>query len=192
MTKQLSMAIGLLLAGFALASEIYPRDVSEYIERREVCEHFRAEPWPEGGSSEERERRDFIAAQLLHYCKGSDQAIRELKAKYRDNRVVMDRLETYEADIEGKQVCAVQGEVIQWVADYCMLKMQTDDEIAVSDCIEDSRRTSFSTECAAKIYYKRVMCALSTDGEASAMAIEKCLADPAFMGRTVRHGGVGG
>lgn len=26
----------------------------------------------------------------------------------------------------------------------------------------------------------------------SGMAIAKCLADPAFMGRTVRHGGVGG
>lgn len=88
--------------------------------------------------------------------------------------------------------CAVPGEVIQWVADYCMLKMQTDDEIAVSDCIDDGRRKSFSTECAAKVHYKRAMCTLSAEGEASAMAIEKCLADPAFMGRTVRHGGVGG
>ncbi|NMF95995.1 hypothetical protein GPA27_01105 [Aromatoleum toluolicum] len=87
----------------ALASEIFPTEVSEYIGRRDACEHFRAEPWPEGASSEELERRDFIAAQLLHYCKGSDQALRDLKAKYRGNRVVMDRLERYEADIEGKQ-----------------------------------------------------------------------------------------
>lgn len=97
------MAISILLAGAALATEIYPQDVSGYIERREVCEHFRGEPWPEGASNEERERRDFLAAQLNRYCKGSDQAIRELKAKYGDNRVVMDRLERYEAEIEGKQ-----------------------------------------------------------------------------------------
>jgi len=86
-----------------LATESYPEDVSEYIRRRDVCEHFRAEPWPEGDSSEERERRDFIAARLLQYCKGSDQAMRELKAKYSDNRAVMERLERYEADIEGSQ-----------------------------------------------------------------------------------------
>ncbi|AKU13309.1 hypothetical protein AzCIB_3416 [Azoarcus sp. CIB] len=103
MTKQLFVAISVLLSGAALATEIYPQEVSEYIERREVCEHFRAEPWPEGDSSEERERRDFIAAQLHQHCMGSDKALRELIAKYRDSRVVMDRLERYEADIEGKQ-----------------------------------------------------------------------------------------
>lgn len=103
MTKQIFVAISVLLSGAALATGIYPQDVSEYIERRELCDHFRAEPWPEGETSEERERRDFVAAQLRHYCKGSDQALRELKAKYRDKRVVMDRLERYEGDIEGKQ-----------------------------------------------------------------------------------------
>lgn len=51
----------------------------------------------------EKERRGFIAAQFERYCKGSDQAIRELKRKYKDNRTVMDKLEKYETDIEGKQ-----------------------------------------------------------------------------------------
>lgn len=103
MTRQLFVTLSLLLTGAALATEIYPPEVSEYIRLRDVCEHFRAEPWPEGSSSDERARRDFIAARLLQYCKGSDRAIRELKAKYRDNRAVMERLEMYEADIEGKQ-----------------------------------------------------------------------------------------
>lgn len=103
MTKQLSVVLSLLLAGASLATELYPQEVSEYIERREACDHFRGEPWPEGASNEERERRDFIAAQLKRYCKGSDQAIRALKAKYKNNRVVIDRLEKYEADTEGKQ-----------------------------------------------------------------------------------------
>jgi len=88
--------------------------------------------------------------------------------------------------------CTVPGEVIQWIADYCMLKMQTDDEIAVSDCIVESHRTAFPTECAAKIHYKRAMCSLVKEGGGSDKAIEGCLADPAFMGRTVKYGGVGG
>lgn len=103
MTKQFYVAISVLLAGAALASDIYPQEVSEYIGRRDACEHFRAEPWPEGASSEEQERRDLIAARLHQYCKGSDQALRELRAKYRDNRAVVERLERYEAYIEGKQ-----------------------------------------------------------------------------------------
>lgn len=73
-----------------------------------------------------------------------------------------------------------------------MLEMQTDDEIAVSDCIEENRGTTFPTECAAKIHYKRAMCVLSEEGGASDKAIESCVSDPAFMGRTVRLGGVGG
>ena len=36
--------------------------------------------------------------------------------------------------------CVAAGEAIQWIADYCLLKMQTDDEIAVSDCIEEERK----------------------------------------------------
>jgi len=88
--------------------------------------------------------------------------------------------------------CNVQGEVIQWLADYCMLKMQTDDEIAVSDCIEENRKTAFPTECAAKIHYKRAMCGLFVAGGDSEKAMKKCVLDPHFMGRTVQHGGVGG
>lgn len=88
--------------------------------------------------------------------------------------------------------CAIQGEVVQWIADYCMLKMETDDEIAVSDCIAENRRKPFPTECAAKGHYKRAMCGLFAARGGSSEAIEKCVRDPAFMGRTVKHGGVGG
>jgi hypothetical protein len=103
MTRQLSATIGFLLAGASLATGIYPQEVSDYIQRRELCEHFRAEPWPEGASDEERERREFIALQLKNYCEGADRGLRELKAKYRDERGVMDRLEKYEEEIEGRQ-----------------------------------------------------------------------------------------
>lgn len=103
MTKQSLLVLGVLLAGASLATEGYPPEVTQFIERRDTCEHFRQEPWSEGSSAEEKERRGFIAAQFERYCKGSDQAMRELKRKYKGNRTVMDKLEKYEADIEGKQ-----------------------------------------------------------------------------------------
>lgn len=97
------VVFGLLLSGSALAAEAYPQEVATYIERRELCEHFRQEPWPEGASAEDRQRREFIASQWDRYCRGSDQALRELKRKYKANQAVMDRLESYETDIEGPQ-----------------------------------------------------------------------------------------
>lgn len=90
-----------LLCGGVSASD-YPPEVAAYIERRELCEHFRDEPWPEGRSAEELERRDFIARQFERYCRGSDRALRELKAKYAADRGVIERLNQYEADIEAR------------------------------------------------------------------------------------------
>lgn len=90
--------------------------------------------------------------------------------------------------------CPVQGEAIQWIADYCMFKLETDDEIAVSDCIADEIKTSFSfkSDCAAKAHYKRALCELTIRAEATQEGpIERCVADGSFMGSTVRNGGVG-
>lgn len=103
MTYQFTLALILMFAGPSLAQESYPTEVAEYIEKREICKHFRLEPWPEGSSNEEKERRAFLAAQSERYCKGSDQAIRELKKKYKNNKRVTERLETYEESIEIKQ-----------------------------------------------------------------------------------------
>lgn len=75
-------------------------ELAQYIERREVCEHFREEPWPEGEDAEARERRDFIAAQREQYCSGADQGLRELKARHAGDPQALGRLERYEAEIE--------------------------------------------------------------------------------------------
>ena len=88
--------------------------------------------------------------------------------------------------------CQTPGEPIQWAADFCMLKMQTDDEIAVSDCIEQNMKPTTADECAQKLRYKRAMCGLFLASGASEEAIEKCLLDQEFIGRTVKQGGVGG
>lgn len=98
-----SVVFGLLWAGAPSAAEGVPRDVAEYVARREVCEHFRQEPWPEGSSAEDKDRREFIARQLAGACSGADRALRELKEKYGKDRAVMDRLNAYEPDIEGRK-----------------------------------------------------------------------------------------
>jgi hypothetical protein len=88
--------------------------------------------------------------------------------------------------------CLVPGEPIHWIADWCMLTLQTDDEIAASDCIAQQRARRFASACAAKTHFKREMCRVMRAGDASAVAIDQCVADPAVVGRTVRNGGVGG
>lgn len=85
-----------------LAAKGSPPEVVRYIEHREFCEHFRSEPWPEGASIADKERREFLAQQFGRYCKGSDAGLRELKRKYKGDRSVIERLEKYEPDIESR------------------------------------------------------------------------------------------
>ena len=87
--------------------------------------------------------------------------------------------------------CELPGEAIHWVMDYCMARLQTDDEIAASDCInkEWSRRRA-SDACVTKRWAKTAMCRLARQrGHVSDVA--GCIADPSFVGSTVRGGGVG-
>jgi hypothetical protein len=88
--------------------------------------------------------------------------------------------------------CALPGELVQWVADYCMQSLQTDDEIAASACIGEQLARPFDDACAARTHYKRAMCAQSAAVAEGARSLADCLADPDFVGPTVRNGGVGG
>jgi hypothetical protein len=88
--------------------------------------------------------------------------------------------------------CAVPGEPVQWVADWCMATLQTDDEIAASDCIARHPVSAFASGCAAKRHFKRELCRVLRGPQAGADALRACVADPQVMGRTVREGGVGG
>jgi hypothetical protein len=87
--------------------------------------------------------------------------------------------------------CLAPGEPIQWVADYCMLKMETDDEIAVSGCIEEEGKTRFANPCANNTHFKKRMCELMIQNGTKAGTLDQCVKDPAFKGRTVQAGGVG-
>lgn len=88
--------------------------------------------------------------------------------------------------------CAAPGEPVQWVADYCMLKMETDDEIAVSGCIEEESKIRFAEVCTGNLHFKRRMCEVMIRNGTRAGTLDQCVGDPAFRGRTVEAGGVGG
>lgn len=96
------VAVLLLMPATLLAAQKYPPEVARYLERRELCEHFRGEPWPEGSSPADKGRREFLVRQFKRYCKGSDAALRELQRKYRNNRSVVERLDKYEPEIEAR------------------------------------------------------------------------------------------
>ena len=87
--------------------------------------------------------------------------------------------------------CAAQGEPIQWAADYCMLKMETDDEIVVSGRIEEEMKARFPDACASNTYFKKRMCEQMIHNGTRDGTLEQCVKDPSFKGRTVEAGGVG-
>jgi hypothetical protein len=87
--------LALLLVTPLVAGEGFPADVTEFLNRRGLCEHFRQEPVPEGGSNEEIERRTFIASKIDQFCTGLNEAEANLRHKYRSQRAVINRLEEH-------------------------------------------------------------------------------------------------
>lgn len=73
----------------------HPADVDDFIDRREICDHFRGEePY-------DAERAEFLAKRLAETCSGTDRELRSLKQKYGDEHAVLRALERFEDDIEG-------------------------------------------------------------------------------------------
>jgi hypothetical protein len=93
--------------------------------------------------------------------------------------------------VEAATPCLAPGEPIQWRADYCMLKMETDDEIPVSGCIEQEGKRRFRNACASNTHFKKRMCELMIQNGTKAGTTDQCVKDPNFKGRTVERGGVG-
>ncbi|MBC8023851.1 MAG: hypothetical protein H7Y14_12065 [Burkholderiales bacterium] len=90
------------------------------------------------------------------------------------------------------QPCKLPGERIQWAADYCMARLETDDEIAAGECIGEEMGRKFKDACAAKVHAKTAMCRLAIARGQRHDGVDACVRDPAFVGSTVRNGGVGG
>jgi hypothetical protein len=80
---------------FPATEDALPAEVSEYIEERKLCDHFRGEPY-EGFP----ERRIFIIDSLDIYCAGTDRRLKALKRRYRDDERVVSALSSYELCVE--------------------------------------------------------------------------------------------
>ena len=83
------------------------------------------------------------------------------------------------------------GDPVHWMADYCMLTHETDDEVVAMPCIIRETRVKFDSDCAAKLHYKRAMCAGLIRNGTRTDRVEECVADPGFVGNTVKKGGIG-
>ncbi|MEI8326206.1 MAG: hypothetical protein WCH44_12745 [Betaproteobacteria bacterium] len=81
----------------AQAGDVLPADVAQFVQRRDLCDHFRGEePF-------DAERRAFLAMRLREFCTGTDRQFEALRAKYQDNEDVMSKLNTYETKVESAQ-----------------------------------------------------------------------------------------
>ena len=78
----------------------FPADVRAFLEDRELCDHFRGEPWPESGSDEDRRRRRELVEGVRINCAGTDRRLAELRERYAGDPSVISRLSAFEARIE--------------------------------------------------------------------------------------------
>jgi hypothetical protein len=71
-------------------ADAVPSDVVGFLERRVLCEHFLGEePYDD-------ERRRFLIRSIEATCRGTDAALVALRARYRDDPVLLQRLEEFE------------------------------------------------------------------------------------------------
>ncbi len=88
------------LAASPTGRNALPDEVRRFIDEREICDHFRGEPF-EGSRPEQVERSEFIRDSLDIYCSGTDRRLAALKRRYRNDQDVMQKLNGYEVQIEG-------------------------------------------------------------------------------------------
>lgn len=81
-------------ASIAGQSSGIPEDVKQFIEKRDLCDHFRGEP------HYDEERSRFLEKQVEKYCAGTNLELLSLKAKYRNNSAIIGKLSSYEENVE--------------------------------------------------------------------------------------------
>jgi hypothetical protein len=85
-----------LFSGCA-TSEI-PKDVQAFVKKRDACDHFRGElpdPVPD-----QKERLKEVSDAIQKFCTGTDAELGKLRALYRKNSVVLEKLAAYDSLIE--------------------------------------------------------------------------------------------
>ena len=98
--KQIFFLAPCVVFGTGAVAHDLPADVQSFIEERDGCDHFRGEPWGAGDDPEVKERREFIFENIKKLCTGTDKRLAELRNKYRNDPVVIERLRAYEDSIE--------------------------------------------------------------------------------------------
>jgi hypothetical protein len=89
----------LLLVLFVLpcqsnAQKKLPRDIIQFMESRDACDHFRGEePY-------DAERRKLLEGKMRQLCTGTDKKLAALKLKYKNRLKVLVKLNEYEPRIE--------------------------------------------------------------------------------------------
>lgn len=71
-----------------------PIDVAVFVKQRDGCDHFRGE------EAYDAERRKDLARQMKKWCTGTDAKLHALKIKYATRPKVLDKLNTYEVQLE--------------------------------------------------------------------------------------------
>ncbi len=97
MIRYLFLAALWVIPCIGLASgsdQVLPREVSSFIEERELCNHFRGEyPYNE-------ERKRFLKKNIIDLCTDTDKKLAQLKRKYKDNPGIIKSLSGFEEKIE--------------------------------------------------------------------------------------------
>ncbi len=87
--------------------------------------------------------------------------------------------------------CQVKGLKVDWLRDYCMYQLDTDDMVEIEACMNNDVKNDYKDECAAKIKYKRKMCKIAIEEEWIKGTVQDCFRDDAFMGSTVKNSAIG-
>ncbi len=98
----LALLLGALHFGAWATPQALPKDVANFVEDRESCDHWRGEP------GTDKERQADIDWSICDACVGTDSKLAALKQKYRANKVVMAKLAEFESVIEPKDKAAVK------------------------------------------------------------------------------------
>lgn len=81
-----------LISQNAFSKDVYPQDITDFIEQRESCEHFLGEI--SGDPAVDLARN--LAAQLDKFCKGTDHQLEVLRLKYKNDGSILEVLNAYD------------------------------------------------------------------------------------------------
>ena len=77
----------------------YPGEVRDFVEDRDACDHFRGEPWPEGDTAADRQRRRELVEGIRTACAGTDRRLADLRQRYAADARISALLSGFETSV---------------------------------------------------------------------------------------------